>query len=165
MRIPSVRLASRCWLPALALTMGLWFSRRVHLEFVYLGAGMAFTLLLVRFVVADAERGRGTGEEPRTFPTLLGLSSYPTYLFHGPILLVVGSVLRYRGLASPWWLVWAVGTGIAIAIGLVLGRIAERPLMAWRAGYLKRLKQSDSRTVRGRGPDPRHPAMRPPTGR
>ena len=33
-------------------------SQRVHLEFIYLGAGIAFTLLLVRFLVVDARAAR-----------------------------------------------------------------------------------------------------------
>jgi len=141
-RIPVVCLASRFWGLLLALTMVLWLSQRVHLEFVYLGAGIAFTLLLVRLLVVDARCDPETGREPDLFPALLGLASYPTYLFHGPILLLVGSAIKNWSAASPWWLVWLVGTSVAISSGVILGYLAERPIMAWRAGYLKRLKQS-----------------------
>ena len=141
-RIPVVCLASRFWGLLLALTMVLWLSQRVHLEFVYLGAGIAFTLLLVRLLVVDARCDPETGREPGPFPVLLGLASYPTYLFHGPILLLVGSAIKNWSAASPWWLVWLVGTSVAISSGVILGYLAERPIMAWRAGYLKRLKQS-----------------------
>ena len=141
--------------------MVLWLSQRVHLEFVYLGAGIAFTLLLVRLLVVDARCGPETGREPDPFPALLGLASYPTYLFHGPILLMVGLAIKNWGAASPWRLVWLVGTSVAISSGLILGYLAERPIMAGR-GYLKRLKQSRMAACAWwGGPDPRHPAVSP----
>ena len=148
-RIPLMCLASRFWSLLLAMTMALWYSQRVHPEFVYLGAGIAFTLLLVRLLVVDARCDSETGREPDPLPAFLGLASYPTYLLHGPILLMVGSTIKKWGATSPWWLVWLVGTGVAISSGLILGYLAERPIMAWRAGYLKRLRQSHPASAHG----------------
>ena len=149
-RIPVVCIASRYWGLLLTLSMGLWFSQRVHLEFVYLSTGIAFTLLLVRLLVVDARSIPEAGREPDPFPTLLGLASYPTYLFHGPILLMIGSAIKSSGAAPSWWSVWLVGTSVAISSGVILGYLAERPIMSWRAGYLKQLKQSRMGPVHGR---------------
>ncbi len=148
-RMPVLRLASRFWGLLLALTMLLWLSQRVHLEFIYLGAGIAFTLLLIRFLVVDARSSVEPDRKPAPLPALLGLASYPTYLFHGPILLMVGSMLKNWGLTWPWWLVWLVGTCVAISSGLILGYLAERPIMVWRAGYLKRLRQTHKAAAHG----------------
>ena len=142
-RIPLIRLITRLWLPLLTLTMMLWFSQRVHQEFIYIGAGLAFALLLIRFLVVDTERvyePRSEGADPYT--TLLGLASYPTYLFHGPILLIVGSVIRSQSISATWWMVWLMGTSVGIFTGLILGFLAEQPILAWRSEYLKRLKHS-----------------------
>jgi peptidoglycan/LPS O-acetylase OafA/YrhL len=144
-----LRWAARGWPLVLALTMLLWCSQRVHLEFVYLGAGLAFTLMLIRFVIAEADAGTPAPRRPGRFATLLGLSSYPTYLFHGPILLLIGSLLRDSSPSRPWWLVWPLAATIAIAAGVLLGLVAERPIMAWRAGYLKRLREARPAGSRG----------------
>jgi peptidoglycan/LPS O-acetylase OafA/YrhL len=149
-RLRTVDHAARLWPLLLAVTMGLWLSQRVHLECVYLCAGISFTLMLIRFLAADARQGSTTRQEPDFLSTLFGLASYPTYLLHGPILLMMGSVAKNNGVASPWWLVWLVGTFTAIGIGLILGYVAERPIMAWRAGYLQRLKKTLSEPARGR---------------
>src|SRR5262249_16929223 len=82
-----------CWPLVLALSIGLWCSQRFHLEFVFASSGVAFTLMLIRFLAEDAKRGGGPDDltaRERSFVTILGLSSYPTYLFHGPILMLAG---------------------------------------------------------------------------
>ena len=45
---------------------------------------------------------------------------------------MVGSMIKNWGVAWPWWLVWLVGTCVAISSGLILGYLAERPIMVWR---------------------------------
>ena len=69
----------------------------VGIEFVLMGSGLAFALMLIRFLGKDHEasvvarpfdRLRGSVD-----PQGLGLASYPTYLFHGPVMMAVGSVI------------------------------------------------------------------------
>jgi peptidoglycan/LPS O-acetylase OafA/YrhL len=133
---------SAWWIPVLMVAMGLWYSQSVHLQVVYVALGMAFTLMLVRFVAVEPDapcapdRGR-IGELVRA----LGLASYPTYLFHGPIVMLMGSAILRWHLISDWRVTWLVLCSVGIGSGILLGQLAERPLMAWRAGYLKRLKQ------------------------
>jgi len=137
------RMTSGSWPLMLILAMAMWYSRRIHLQVVYLALGAAFTLMLIRFVVVDcptiveADRGR-SGALIR----LMGLASYPTYLFHGPIVMLTGSAILKWHLVSDWRLTWFILTSVGIGSGVLLGYLAERPIMAWRAGYLKRLKQS-----------------------
>lgn len=138
----SLSRAARLWPAALAATMVAYGSRRFHQEFIFLGAGGAFALMMIRFVDLDRSRG-GSGSAarpPRRLPELLGLSSYPVYLFHGPILLVSGAVVRASGMAPPWWAVWAFSVATAVALCLPMGPLLEAPILAWRAGVLKRLK-------------------------
>jgi len=137
------RVASGFWPLLLILAMAMWYSRRIHLQVVYLALGAAFTLMLIRFVVVDCptivetDRGR-SGALIR----LMGLASYPTYLFHGPIVMLTGSAILKWHLVSDWRLTWFILTSVGIGSGVLLGYLAERPIMAWRAGYLKHLKQS-----------------------
>ena len=141
---------SRFWPLVLALAMVLWLSRRVHLQVVYLVLGAAFTLMLIRFVAADAS-ARATAprrDRQAAWIRMLGLSSYPTYLFHGPIVMLVGSILTRFGLTSDWRITWLVLASIGISSGITLGYLAEAPLMAWRAIFLKRLGGAPSRSDR-----------------
>jgi len=139
-RVPAVRLAARFWTLILALTMGLWFSQLISLEVAYLSSGVAFTLMLVRFLAQDADRGPAQRSRPAQFTTLIGLASYPTYLFHAQILLIMGSAILRWNPSVPWWLVWLGTTAITITLGMALGHLVEQPIMAWRAGLLKRLE-------------------------
>jgi hypothetical protein len=47
------------------------------------------------------------------------------------------AILRWN-IQLDWRLIWAITATIAISSGVVLGHFAERPIMAWRAGLLKR---------------------------
>ena len=140
---------SGCWPFVLILAIAMWYSQGVHLQVVYLVLGVAFTLMLMRFVVTEprgsksVDRGRAS-----TLIRLLGLASYPTYLFHGPIVMLTGSVILGWHLVSDWRLTWVILTGVGIGSGIFLGHFAERPIMTWRAGYLNRLRQA--RPVHGR---------------
>jgi peptidoglycan/LPS O-acetylase OafA/YrhL len=151
--IAPLRAASRAWPLILAAAMGLWCSRRVHLGFACLAAGLAFALMLARFVIDEADRGAEDGARPGgRLAAVLGLASYPTYLFHGPILLVLGSILQGTPLGRTWWLCWPLTATVAAAAGVALGFFAERPIMAWRAGCLRRLARAGGSA--GRSPVP-----------
>jgi peptidoglycan/LPS O-acetylase OafA/YrhL len=139
----------------LIVAMAMWYSQSVHLQVVYVALGMAFTLMLVRFVALEPaarcvpDRGR-LGTLIRT----LGLASYPTYLFHGPIVMLTGSAILRWQLISDWRVTWLVLCSVGIGSGVLLGQLAERPIMAWRAGYLKRLRQVSRHPVPERGVTP-----------
>jgi peptidoglycan/LPS O-acetylase OafA/YrhL len=147
------RIGSYLWIPVLLAAIALWYSQRVHLQVVYLVLGAAFSLMLIRFLAADhhagakADRGRWGA-----LIRLLGLSSYPTYLFHGPIVMLTGSAIMRWRLVDDWRITCAILAAVGISSGVVLGHVAERPLMAWRAGYLRRLMQSDAATARAGAP-------------
>jgi peptidoglycan/LPS O-acetylase OafA/YrhL len=147
-------LAQNRWTAALSRTWPIWlisamamlFSQRVRMEAVFMTAGAAFALLLVRFLAIDA--AGATSRTPRLTRGLrrisggLGLSSYPTYLFHGPILMLLGSLILRVAPGASWWSIWASTTVVAILAGIALGYLAEQPLMRWRAGLLARLRTS-----------------------
>jgi peptidoglycan/LPS O-acetylase OafA/YrhL len=146
-----IREFARCWPLLLALSIAMWCSQRVHLEFVYTSSGMAFTLMLVRFLASDAQRNdvdEHVMSGHMSLPMILGLASYPTYLFHGPILVLTGAAILHWKLHLDWRLIWALSSSIAILIGVVLGYLAERPIMAWRASLLKRFKSPYRSPVR-----------------
>lgn len=139
---PGLARAARLWPAALAATMAAYGSRRFHQEFIFLGAGGAFALMMIRFIDLDRRR-RGPGAvagPPRRLPELLGLASYPMYLFHGPILLSFGAGVRALGMSPPWWAAWALSVATAVLICLPMGPLLEAPILAWRAGVLRRLK-------------------------
>jgi peptidoglycan/LPS O-acetylase OafA/YrhL len=140
----TARAAVRFWPLVLAATMALWSTERVPLQCIDLLCGLAFTMMLVRFLVAD-----GPERRPRAEPNwlaapaqVLGQSSYPTYLFHGPILILVGAAIRAWHLSLDWRLTWLVSSVVAIACGVALGFGAEKPIMAWRGALLNRMKVS-----------------------
>ncbi len=142
-RSQQARIISASWPWILSLAMALWYSQRVHLQVVYLALGAAFTLMLIRFVAGDElESAAAFRRRPRPIIKILGLASYPTYLFHGPIVMLVAAGVMHWQLITDWRMTWLILSTIGIGSGLVLGRFVERPLMAWRAGYLNRLTRS-----------------------
>lgn len=146
------RFASSLWPPALVLAMVLWYLHAIHLQVLYLILGAAFTLMLMRFAVVD--RPGAVAPDRGALGTLIravGMASYPTYLFHGPFVMWLGSMMiRLNLVADDWRVTWVVLSAAGIGSGLVLGYVAERPLMAWRAGFLKGLK-SESPAPRAAG--------------
>jgi peptidoglycan/LPS O-acetylase OafA/YrhL len=118
----------------------MWCSQRAHQEFVFLTAGGAFALMMIRFIALDSCNPAPLRRAPRRHTEFLGMTSYPTYLFHGPLLLAFGAAVHASGIATPWWGIWPTATLFSIACCAPLGLLLERPTMAWRAGLLKRLK-------------------------
>ncbi len=149
------RTVSAGWIPVLIAAMAMWYSQNVHLQVVYVMLGMAFTLMLVRFVAFEPE-ARSVPDRGRSgaLIRMLGLASYPTYLFHGPIVMLTGSAILRWQLISDWRVTWLVLCSVGIGSGVLLGELAERPIMAWRAGYLRRLKQVSRHPVRKGGGTP-----------
>ena len=140
-RSHAVRVASRAWLPLLALAIFWRYQSNLPPQGVYLISGFAFTLMLIRFIASD--HSGLPPLKPRWLEvsiTWLGLSSYPTYLFHGPIIMLEGSAILRWGLISDWRATWAVLSVTGIAWGVALGLLAERPIMDWRSAMLRRLK-------------------------
>jgi peptidoglycan/LPS O-acetylase OafA/YrhL len=140
-----VQTASRFWWAILAATLGLWLVQWVHMQVAYAMAGIAFFLMLVQFISAEHAAPRPTqGRTPPRIAEVLGLASYPTYLFHGPLLMLVATlVVRWQlptGLALTYFVLVAAG----VAAGIALGYLAERPIMRWRASLLNRLKSARS---------------------
>lgn len=136
--------AARAWLPILAATMAARYAGWLPIQGLYLISGGAFALMLIRFLDRRAACDVPAGSAPaERVAAWIGLSSYPTYLFHGPILVFLGSIqLRDRPPISGGFLTWVVLTLVGIAVGVVLGFVAERPLMEWRTRMLRRLKSS-----------------------
>jgi peptidoglycan/LPS O-acetylase OafA/YrhL len=137
----------RWWTLVLLASIGLRCTYLVGIEFVLVGSGLAFTLMLIRFLGKDHESDGGgppvrSGPRPRAILEGLGLASYPTYLFHGPVMMAVGSVMIRLGLAVDWRLDWAILASSGIVSGILGGYLVEAPIMAWRASYLRRLGTS-----------------------
>ncbi len=59
------RVGSSCWPLILLLGMGLWFSRRVHIQVLFLVLAAAFSLMLVRFIAVDGVRSPDPGPATR----------------------------------------------------------------------------------------------------
>jgi len=78
----------------------------------------------------------------------LGLASYPTYLFHAPLLVLLSTMMTRTGWDGDWRYNWLVLTVASLAVGAALGWWVERPLMHWRAGFLARVR---SEKAEGRG--------------
>jgi peptidoglycan/LPS O-acetylase OafA/YrhL len=136
------------WPAVLAVAIA-WKTFHLPPHGVYLISGWAFTLMLLDFLrspsvepPADAGRWR-TG-----VVTTLGLSSYPMYLFHGPLLMLAGSWIMRTGVITDWRVTWAVLIALGLTSGAALGWLLEKPTMAWRAALLRGMKES-SRPSRG----------------
>jgi peptidoglycan/LPS O-acetylase OafA/YrhL len=142
---PTARRVAAAWPLVLAAAIGLWYAHAVHIQVLYLVLGVAFTMMLARFVATDAPGAPATPDRGRPGAAIraLGLASYPTYLFHGPFIMWLASTMARTGLlGDDWRATWLILSAAGIGSGIVLGFVAERPLMAWRAGMLRRRKES-----------------------
>ena len=138
------RILSALWPLVLIMAMAMWYSQGIHLQVVYLVLGAAFTLMLMGFTVSESPTVKHVNRASTgAIIHLLGLSSYPTYLFHGPIVMLTGSAILRWNLVSDWRLTWMILTSVGIGSGIFLGHFAERPIMAWRATYLKKRHRLD----------------------
>jgi peptidoglycan/LPS O-acetylase OafA/YrhL len=147
-RIGKFRLLTRAWPLVFACAIGLNFEAWVPIQVTYLVTGAAFALMILRFQATEEVRASTVGPSPAWFEKtarIVGLASYPTYLFHAPVLLLLATVISHWNLVSDWRVTYAILLTSGIGVGLVLGLVAERPIMAWRAGFLKRLKQGTER--------------------
>jgi peptidoglycan/LPS O-acetylase OafA/YrhL len=137
---PLVRRVAACW-PLVLASAIFWKAAQLPPHGVYLISGWAFTLMMLDFLRSpavdpptDASRFR------RGLVTTLGLSSYPLYLFHGPLLMLAGSVILRSNAIADWRITWALLTTLGLVSGVLLGWFLERPVMNWRAAALRRLK-------------------------
>jgi peptidoglycan/LPS O-acetylase OafA/YrhL len=142
-----LQLLARTWPIILAASIALRCTYLVKTEFVMVGSGLAFTLMLVRFLGADRARaGRagagGLGPPTRAIISGLGLASYPMYLFHGPVMMAVGSFMIRLPIVLDWRWTWIVLASSGIASGLIGGYLVEAPIMSWRAGLLRRVNSA-----------------------
>ncbi len=143
---------SRWWWLLVAMAIGMWVSEQVHLQIVLLVLGPAFALMLVRFVVTERASPRDTERlEPPKFVEMLALASYPTYLFHGPLLMLIGSIILRFDLVSDWRVTWFILASAGISAGIALGYLAERPTLRSRTAYLRRLGAGAAASRRGVG--------------
>ena len=165
-RSPAVRLLARAWPFGLAVAVALrgWTSTPELVIDLELGA--TFALLLLRFLAAD----RAEQAHPSAMPTpsrldavarFVGLASYPTYLFHGPILLGEAALIRHFGLIADWRVTWCVLVVSGVGVGSALGWWLERPVMRWRAGLLARWKPALDAAAGARAAGRRSPGVTP----
>ena len=134
-----VRRVAACW-PLLFVASVLWKTFDMPANGFYPLAGGAFTLLLLDLLKTPTIAvPASAGPWRRRLVTTLGLSSYPMYLFHGPLLMLASSCILRSGLIADWRLTWVVLMLLGLTSGLALGWLLERPLMDWRAGLLRRL--------------------------
>jgi peptidoglycan/LPS O-acetylase OafA/YrhL len=132
---------ARLW-PALLVLAMVWHAdAQLPKGGCFLICGAAFALMLIGFQRTEEET-RGAAPWLTKGTTWMGMSSYPTYLFHGPLIMLLGSVNMRWGLVSDWRLTWLILSVVGIATGIVLGFVAERPIMIWRSGLLRRMKSS-----------------------
>jgi len=144
-RRPMIVALARSWPVGFGLAVALRAGNRVPELAIDLILGLTFALLLLRFIARDqADRARSRPKAPGWLDStagFVGLASYPTYLFHGPILLLLASLIRQTGIVQDWRSTWCVLVASGIGAGCGLGWALERPIMRWRGELLARWKR------------------------
>jgi peptidoglycan/LPS O-acetylase OafA/YrhL len=139
------RVVSLAWLPLLGATMYGSYLGVLPNQGIFLISGLAFTLMLVRFQNTSGRPAPASQPgRAETAAKWIGLSSYPTYLFHGPVFILLGAAIARWEIVLPCGLIWVLFTGLGIGSGIALGFLAERPIMDWRGRLLQRLKSANA---------------------
>jgi peptidoglycan/LPS O-acetylase OafA/YrhL len=142
------KVGSACWPLVLLLGAALWFSQRVHMQVLFMVLAAAFSLMLIRFVTVEGVTPpRRERRWATTATEILGQSSYPTYLFHGPLLMLVGSAILRWNLVSDWRITWAILFFVGVSSGIALGFLVEKPILDWRKSFLRRFESPRASTV------------------
>ncbi len=143
MRQPKLRNLARLWPAGFALAVGLRAGELMPELGIDLLLGVTFACFLLRLIARDQDdqaHPRPTPSGLATIAEFVGLASYPTYLFHGPILLAWAALIRQSGGDLDWRLTWLLLVTSGIGVGCGLGWWLERPIMRWRAAWLARRK-------------------------
>ena len=150
-RIARSRLAgtvSACWPIVLLVSIVIWFLQWIHIQFVYMTCAVAFGLMMVRFVTHDCAAVRATrGGWRAAVIEILGQSSYPTYLFHGPLGMLVASFIPRSGILGDWRITWLILVLVGGVSGLALGFLIERPILIWRKTFLRQFESKRTATA------------------
>jgi peptidoglycan/LPS O-acetylase OafA/YrhL len=142
------RLVSSCWPMILLLGMAIWFFQCVHIQVLFLVLAAAFSLMLVRFLtIEDATSPSRDRRWITTTTEILGQSSYPTYLFHGPLLMLVASAILRWNLVDDWRITWTILFVVGVSSGVALGYLIEKPILEWRKSLLRRFDSPRSSAV------------------
>lgn len=143
---PWVRASARAWPAVLAAAFAWKIFRLPSPGISLMISGLAFALMLLSFLDGPAaEPPVGAGRWRSGVVTTLGLSSYPMYLFHGPLLMLVGSWVMRTGAVADWRATWLLLVAVGWVSGAALGWLLERPTMAWRAAILRRSTEGPPR--------------------
>ena len=149
----AIRNLARLWPVGFAVAVGMRAGDRIPELAIDLWLGVTFAGLLLRLIAAD--QADQSQRRPSTRPAWLGslaefvgLASYPTYLFHGPILLAWAALIGQTGMIGDWRVTWLLLVGSGIGVGCALGWWLERPIMTWRAELLARWKRADEVAAR-----------------
>lgn len=142
---PWMRVAARAWVPLLALGFCWKYDTRLPFQGFYVLSGLAFVLMLARFLQAPEPEPGAVAPAWRTrLVEGLGLLSYPMYLFHAPFMMLIGSAIMRWRLLTDWRWIWVVLSSAGILCGIALAYLVEKPLMKQRAAWLKRPRVSAS---------------------
>ncbi len=134
-----LRIAAKGWIPLLVLGIYWKYDTRLPLQGFYVFTGLAFALMLARFLQAPEPEAGAIAPVWRTrVVEALGLLSYPMYLFHAPFMMLIASAMLRWELIPDWRVTWVLLSTCGIVFGLALAYLLEKPLMKWRAGWLKR---------------------------
>ncbi len=140
-RIPWVRRLARFWPAGIPVVM-IWQFFHLTPHGLYSISGMTFALMMIRFHDGvDVVRPRVESSWRKSFAESVGLTSYPMYLFHGPVMMLVGSWIMRTGVVTDWRLTWALLVAVGLTVGAAGAWLLERPVMGWRAGFLSQMKQ------------------------
>jgi peptidoglycan/LPS O-acetylase OafA/YrhL len=141
-----VRIGSLAWIPLLGGVFYLGHEQVLPGQALFLVCGVAFGLMLLRFLSTAPEVSATEAKAtPSAAIRVLGLASYPTYLFHGPLIMLLASAQLRWHIIADWRLTWLLLTLAGILFGTALGYLVERPMMAWRALLLRQLKAPRTR--------------------
>ena len=163
----AVRVAAAFW-PGVFASALLWKYMHLPPQGIYLIPGVAFSLMMLRFMDLEQQRREAEANGPPTGIVsearvraieALGLASYPMYLFHGPLMMLVGSLLLRWNLALDWRTTWGILVASGLLSGFALGWWVERPFMAWRSGWLKSRVAGRSLSLAASASPVTHPGM------
>ncbi|MHC5740423.1 MAG: acyltransferase family protein [Nostoc sp.] len=134
LQIYFIRIISNYWLAMLLIVLIVDYYRMLHPQLRNLSLWIVFSAMLLSFIHHSNPRSYFCRKTVLTnFCKELGISSYPIYLIHGSLIILLASNIVF----DSWLKAWLLFSLTSVICGWLAKDILEKPVMNWKSNVLR----------------------------